>query len=505
MSDSIPLLELKGITKTFGKLKANDNVNLKIYPGETHALLGENGAGKSTLVKVVYGVNYPDDGQILWEGKQIFIKNPKHARELGIGMIFQHFSLFESLTATENISLVLDEPGGMKKTSAKIMQISEKYGLDIYPDKPVFSLSVGERQRIEIIRCLLQKPRLLIMDEPTSVLTPQEITQLFKTLRAIQSEGCAIFYISHKLEEIKELCHKATILRHGKYITECDPANETPKSMAELMIGRELPPVRKSKFEVTNLPHRLKLLDVSVKSDDPFEVGIKKINFEVMPGEILGIAGVAGNGQAVLSAVLSGEIARTDSGKVIYNNDNITSEGVRTRRKLGISFVPEERLGRGAVNEMSLLENVLLTDFENQKYNRFNFLNYSAAQDLSSEIIKSYDVRTQGTQSEAASLSGGNLQKFIIGREIIKTPNLLIVSSPTWGIDAGAEAYIRQSLIDLSEKGTTIILISQDLEEIMALSNRVGVMFQGFMSEIYQTSQLTHDKIGLLMGGAKIE
>ena len=498
------MLELRSISKSFGALKANDDISIKIYPGEIHALLGENGAGKSTLVKIIYGLTQPDSGEIYWQGEKTVVKNPKMSRGMGVGMIFQHFSLFESLTAAENISLVIGDDGDMTGLSEKIKAVSEKYGLEIHPNKPVFSLSVGERQRIEIIRCLLQNPRLLIMDEPTSVLTPQEADQLFATLRVIQNEGCAVFYISHKLEEIKELCHKASILRHGKLVAECDPAVETPKSMAELMIGRRLPEVRKTSHLQPGLVPRLKVSGLSVASDDPYEVGVKEVGFEVLPGEIFGIAGVAGNGQSLLGAALSGETLSSSPDSIVYDGKPIGHYGVIARQKAGIAFVPEERLGRGAVPEMNLEENSLLTTHALPGACGMGLVNFGQVAKQASETISSYDVRTQGADSAAASLSGGNLQKFIIGREIMKHPSLLVVSSPTWGVDAGAEAFIRQTLIDLAQKGASIILISQDLEEVLTLSDHVAVMFEGRMSKAYPSEELTHDKIGLLMGGASI-
>jgi general nucleoside transport system ATP-binding protein len=358
-----PLLALQGIVKAFPGCLANDRVDFAIRPGEIHALLGENGAGKSTLVKIVYGVLHPDAGEIRWDGQPVQIRNPAHARRLGIGMVFQHFSLFEALTVAENIALSMEGREARRGIAARIRAVSQAYGLPLDPDRVVHDLSVGERQRIEIVRCLLQNPKLLIMDEPTSVLTPQEAEQLFVTLRRLAAEGCAILYISHKLEEIRALCEAATIMRQGRVVARCDPRVETAHHLAELMIGTELAAsTARPASDVHGAP-RLAVRDLSIPSDQAFGTDLREISFEVRAGEILGIAGIAGNGQSELMAALSGEARISRSDAIVIEGVAAGRLGPRRRRALGACFLPEERNGHGAVSAMTLTENAFLSGF----------------------------------------------------------------------------------------------------------------------------------------------
>lgn len=495
-----PRLELRGITKAYPGVLANDSINLKILPGEIHALLGENGAGKSTLVKIIYGVLKADSGDMLWDGKPLDIPNPHAARKTGIGMIFQHFSLFEAMTVTENIALGLPGRQNMADLAKRITEISENYGLPLQPDRHVHTLSVGEKQRIEIVRCLLQNPKLLIMDEPTSVLTPQEADKMFETLRRLADEGVSILYISHKLDEIKSLCHKATILRGGKYISECDPTVETAKSLAEMMIGTNLT-APKHTDDAKRGPVRLKAHNLSLQSTDQFGVDLNLLNFEVHGGEILGIAGVAGNGQVELLEVLSGESQAENAEELLFDQQPIGKLNPIERRKMGIAFVPEDRLGHGSVPDMSLVDNAFLSAYSPKELISNGLIDTRKTTDYAEEIVEKFDVRTAGVSHTAGSLSGGNLQKFIVGREMLQSPELIIIAHPTWGVDAGAAAAIHQAIIDLAAEGAAVLVVSQDLDELFAISNRIAVIAEGRLSVARTVQELTIEEIGLLMGG----
>jgi simple sugar transport system ATP-binding protein len=495
------LLRLSGISKQFPGCLANDAVDLAIQPGEIHALLGENGAGKSTLVKIIYGVQQPDAGEIAWRGERLRIANPAHARQLGIGMVFQHFSLFDSLTVAENIALGINDPGQRRGLAGRITEISRAYGLPLDPDRAVHELSVGERQRIEIVRCLLQEPKLLIMDEPTSVLTPQEVEKLFTTLRRLAAEGCAILYISHKLEEIRSLCRHATIMRQGRVVAECDPRQETAEKLAELMIGSRVAPTQRSTAAIDAGQTRLQVTHLSLKSDQKFGVDLKDISFAVQAGEILGIAGIAGNGQSELTAALSGEAAVPDPAAIRINNAVVGQLGPDQRRRLKAAFVPEERNGHGAVGPLALDENAFLSAYRSRHLTRWGLINGGRMRDFANRIIQAFDVRCRGVQSEARALSGGNLQKFIVGREILQQPDLLVVAQPTWGVDAGAAAAIHRALIELAGQGAAIVVVSQDLDEILAICHRIAVINLGRLSPPRLVEAVSVEEIGLLMGG----
>ena len=496
------LLEALHVTKVFGSLKANDDVTLKVKPGEVHAFLGENGAGKSTLVKMIYGALQPTSGEFRWMGKTVTIPNPAAARRLGIGMVFQHFSLFEALTVAENIALAMPGAFDMAKLSERISRVSREYGLPLEPSAVVADLSVGERQRIEIVRCLLQEPKLLIMDEPTAVLTPQEADQLFVTLARLASEGCAVIYISHRLEEVKRLCHNATILRHGKVVANVDPAKETAASLARLMVGGDIHVVRAAKDEARGSV-RLKLDRLRLPADGPFAVELKNISLDVKAGEVVAIAGVAGNGQSELFDAVSGEREVPSAAMVQMDGRPMGHEGVNARRKVGAAFVPEERLGHGAVPGFTLSQNVILTRHaSDEMLVKSGLVKADGAQGVSERVIKSYDVRKGKPDPEARALSGGNLQKFVMGRELDRKPFVLVVNQPTWGVDAGASATIRQALLDLARQGSAVLVISQDLDEIFEIADRIAVISRGELSEAQPASEMTAEKIGLLMAGA---
>lgn len=497
---AIPLLELRGITKAFPGVIANQDISLKVMPGEIHALLGENGAGKSTLVKIIYGVLGADAGEIRWNGQPTAIANPNPARALGIGMIFQHFSLFEALSVTENIALAMKGSLDLGALAKRISELSQVYGLPIDPHRVVHTLSVGERQRIEIVRCLLNEPKLLIMDEPTSVLTPQEVERLFDTLRRLSREGRAILYISHKLEEIRDLCHKATILRHGRVVAECDPTMQSARDMAQMMIGEELRTPEHSGAKDT-AEVKLVVEGLSVASDDPFGIDLDDVSFGVRGGEILGIAGVAGNGQRELMNAITGETLADVPEAIRMMGQAVGRKGPRFRRRLGVALVPEERLGHGAVPDMSLLENAYLSGYDRMNLTRAGFVVGAERAKYTKRIVSEFDVRTPSVDAAARSLSGGNLQKFIVGREILQTPELIVVSQPTWGVDAGAAAAIHQALIDLANGGAAVLVISQDLDEVFQLADRFLVINEGRVSRSLDPKEVSLEAVGLLMGG----
>ncbi len=492
-------LSLSGITKIYPSVVANDDVSLSIKAGEIHAILGENGAGKSTLMKIIYGVSKADAGEMMWEGIPLVVDNPAHARSLGIGMVFQHFSLFETLTVLQNVALALPGSPNMKDLAKEIEVVSERYGLPVNPHRLVHALSVGERQRVEIIRCLLQNPKLLIMDEPTSVLTPQAVRKLFETLRQLADEGCSILYISHKLDEIQELCHNATVLRGGKVTGSCIPADETPQSMASLMIGKELPVCKHSPPKKTG-EVRLRIAGLSHASDDPFGTDLKDIHMEVRTGEIMGIAGVSGNGQQELLYALSGEEPSTEKYPVQICGIEAGKMNPNERRKLDMGFIPEERLGRGAVPKMSLSDNALLTAHSGGMVIN-GLIKFNEVTHFADLCINKFDVKCGGNRAMANSLSGGNLQKFIVGREILQVPKLLVVSQPTWGVDVGAAAFIRQQLIDLRNMGSAILVISEELEELFEICDKVAVIANGKLSPTKPMIETNIEEIGVWMSG----
>ena len=502
----MPDLLLKNISKSFGVTKANQSINLKIKEGEIHALLGENGAGKSTLVKMIYGVLQPDEGEIFWQGQLVKKNSPDKAKKSGIHMIFQHFSLFDSFTVAQNIALSISGKINIKELQEKILNVSKKYGLLLDPKKLVLHLSVSEKQRIEIVRSLIQDPKLLIMDEPTSVLSPLEIETLFSFLKKLSKEGCSILYISHKLEEIMHLCDKATILRQGRVVTECQPKKENHKSLAELMIGKKLMKIKKKIVRKTSKKKFFEVKNLSIENSENNQ-DIKDVSFTVAESEIFAIAGVSGNGQQTLQEALCGLRLSPQAEQIILQGISLGHLNVKQRRQKKIVFVSEERLGTSAVPDLDLIKNTFLTGYMSfsDYFSKSMLINYSKVGSDTEEIIHNFNVVTENKEAKALSLSGGNLQKFIIGREIYAAPKLLIVVDPTWGVDAGAEKLIHQTLLDLVAEGSSVILISQDLDEIFAISDRVAVLCAGNLSKAYPVNKLDNQKIGLLMGGSKID
>jgi simple sugar transport system ATP-binding protein len=493
------LLRVEGLTKAYPGVVANSDVSFAVAPGEVHALLGENGAGKSTLVKMIYGLVKPDSGTMTLRGAPYAPPKPSIARQQGVAMVFQHFSLFEALNVAENVALGMEHPPRMSALASRIRQVSQDYGLPLDPDRLVGALSAGERQRVEIIRCLLQDPKLLIMDEPTSVLTPQEVEILFQTLRQLSAEGTAILYISHKLEEIRALCDAATILRRGKVVATCTPREKSARELAEMMVGETLtPPARNAKAKGAVA---LQVTGLSVRSPNPFGTALKDISFAVQKGEILGIAGVAGNGQDELLLALSGEL-RTAQDTIRIDGQGCGDAGPNERRRAGLVAAPEERLGHAAAPDMSLTENALLSGAIRKGLVSRGFIDWPATRAFAEDIVKRYDVRTPGIWVAARALSGGNLQKFVVGRELSQSPTIVVVNQPTWGVDAAAAAAIRQALIDRAAEGAAVVVISQDLDELLEIADRFAALNGGRLTDPRPTQGLTVDEIGLMMGGA---
>jgi general nucleoside transport system ATP-binding protein len=494
---SIPRLELERITKRYPAVVANSEASLVVQPGETHAVLGENGAGKSTLMKIIYGAVKPDAGSIRWDGQPVSIRNPHEARALGISMVFQHFSLFDTLTVAENVWLGLGKTASLAQVTRDIEAKAAEYGLEVNPSRHVHTLSVGEMQRVEIIRALLANPRLLILDEPTSVLTPQAVEKLFAVLNKLSAQGCSILYISHKLHEIRELCTRCTVMRAGRVTGDCDPRQETNASLSRMMIGAEPPVLQHHDRQPGGVA--LRVSDLRLPSLDQFGVALEGVSLELRAGEVVGIAGVSGNGQQELLLALSGEDRRAPPASVEVLGQAAGAMGPAHRRHLGLHFIPEERLGRGAVPTLSLAHNLMLTRTES--VGRSGWIDVGALKRQAQDIIARFKVQAGGPTAPAQSLSGGNLQKFLVGREIDAKPKLLIVSQPTWGVDVGAAAQIRAELLALRDAGCAVLVVSEELEELFEISDRLYVMAKGRLSPTLPRAQATVSRIGEWMSG----
>ena len=490
-------LELQDITKVYPGVRANDGVCLQVEAGEIHAVLGENGAGKSTLMKIIYGVTQPDSGRMFYGGELVRVTSPEQARKLGIAMVFQHFSLFETLTVAENVWLGLPEKS-KAKVEQRIRAQGARYGLELDPARPVHTLSVGERQRVEIVRALLTDPKLLILDEPTSVLTPKAVEELFVTLRRLAEGGCSILYISHKLDEIRALCHRCTVLRGGKVTgTVASPATETNASLSRLMIGAEPAPLEHHAREPGEVVLEVSRLELEKQHE--FGVTLRGVSLSVRAGEVLGIAGVSGNGQNELMAALSGEDRRSPPGAIKMLGNDIARASPGRRRKLGLHFVPEERLGRATVPVHSLADNALLT--RRATLPAGMLLRKSPLRLLAGHIIERFGVKARGPDAPARSLSGGNLQKYVVGRELDAAPQLLLVSQPTWGVDVGAAAQIRGELLKLRDAGSAVLVVSEELDELFELSDALVVIAGGRVSPRIARQDATRGLIGEWMSG----
>ena len=454
-------------------------------------------------MKILYGLLEPTEGVVTHKGDIVRLPSPEAARAIGIGMVFQHFSLCENLTVAENIALVMPKTLSGRKLAERIAALGATYGLHLDPTRPVWSLSAGERQRIEIVRCLLQDPRLVILDEPTSVLTPGEAELLFSVLERLRDEGRALLYISHRLDEVRRLCTRATILRHGRVVGACDPQGESARSLAALMVGAQVNAVTGRTGGATG-PARLVLDGLSLPAPGLHGTALRDIRLAVRGGEILGVAGVAGNGQAEFFAALSGETAAPRAETITLDGAPVGRLGINARRRRGAAFVPEERNGHAAAPEMSLSENAVLSRHATNPLTRFGLLRRGAARALAASVIAAFDVRKVGPDPAAGTLSGGNLQKFVVGREIQAEPGVLVVNQPTWGVDASAAARIRQALIDLATRGAALLVISQDLDELFEIASRIAVLHAGRLSEPRPAGETTREAVGLLMGGSHV-
>ena len=491
-------LKISNVTKIYPGCVANDNVSLEFNSGKIYALLGENGAGKSTLVKILSGVIIPDEGKIYLNENNLKLNSPLDAKKNDIGMVFQHFNLFETLSVFEN--LIIDSDEQRESLREKIDTIMKKYNFSIDLDIPVLNLSAGQKQKVEIIRCLIRSPKVLIMDEPTSVLTEQETSELFLSLKKFSEEGILIIYITHKLKEVMQLCDEVAVMRRGKLVSVSEIKNENIESLANKMVGQNLKTIKKKKAK-TSSDQLIKITNLNFTSEDPFETNLTDINFSVNRGECLGIAGISGNGQSELFQVLSGEII-SEKNSIEFNNDYIGDLNPQERREYLMAFSPEDRLEQAAIPQMKIFENVALNNFKSSNFFNNGLINENKIKEHSKKIISDFNVNTDNIELKSQFLSGGNLQKLIIGRELITSPDLLICFNPTWGLDVGAINYIHETLIKINEQNKSIILISTDTDELLKLSDKISVIHKGKLSKIMNSEEVTSEKLGILMGGA---
>ena len=491
-------LKISNVTKIYPGCVANDNVSLEFNSGKIYALLGENGAGKSTLVKILSGVIIPDEGKIYLNKNNLKLNSPLDAKKNDIGMVFQHFNLFETLSVFEN--LIIDSDEQRESVREKIDAIMKKYNFSIDLDIPVLNLSAGQKQKVEIIRCLIRNPKVLIMDEPTSVLTEQETSELFLSLKKFSEEGILIIYITHKLKEVMQLCDEVAVMRRGKLVSVSEIKNENIESLANKMVGQNLKTIKKKKAK-TSSDQLIKITNLNFTSEDPFETNLMDINFSVNRGECLGIAGISGNGQSELFQVLSGEII-SEKNSIEFNNNYIGDLNPQERREYLMAFSPEDRLEQAAIPQMKIFENVALNNFKSSNFFNNGLINENKIKEHSKKIISDFNVNTDNIELKSQFLSGGNLQKLIIGRELITSPDLLICFNPTWGLDVGAINYIHETLIKINEQNKSIILISTDTDELLKLSDKISVIHKGKLSKIMNAEEVTSEKLGILMGGA---
>jgi general nucleoside transport system ATP-binding protein len=503
------VVEMLNIRKEFTGIVANDDITMRLKRGEIHALLGENGAGKSTLMSVLFGMYQADRGLIKVNGKEVRISNPNVANELGIGMVHQHFKLVEDFTVTENIILGIEPRKWLglgidiQKAGKKIEELSKRYGLNVDPYAKVEDISVGMQQRVEILKTLYRNADVLILDEPTAVLTPQEINDLGRIMKNLIAEGKSIIIITHKLKEIKAFADRCTVIRRGKTIGTVDVAQTSESDMAEMMVGRQVS-FKVHKTERVTGEVVLKIESLSVRNSKKV-LGLKDFSLEVRAGEIVGIAGVEGNGQSDLIEAITG-LRKEESGSVYLNGHKITGKSIRDRIESGIGHIPEDRQKRGLVLDYTLAENMVLEVYHREPYSRNGILQNAMIEQYTNHIIESYDVRSgEGASSAARSLSGGNQQKAIIGREIERDPILLIAVQPTRGLDVGSIEYIHRRLIGHRDDGKAVLLVSLELEEVMNISDRIAVVNQGELIGLVQASETNENEIGLMMAGVKRE
>jgi ABC-type uncharacterized transport system ATPase subunit len=500
----IDSLEMRGITKRFPGVLANDRVDFDVKSGEVHALLGENGAGKSTLMKILYGLYHPDEGEILINGKPVTIDSPNDSINLGIGMIHQHFMLVQTLNVAENVALGLPSSRGLitdlDRVSKRILELADIYGLRIDPSAYIWQLSVGQQQRVEIIKALYRGAALLILDEPTAVLTPQEVDELFVIMHQMVKDGHALIFISHKLHEVVEISNRVSVLRDGRLMGTRPTSETTKQDLASWMVGREVG-FAPDRGVVERGEVRLKLEDVSCGSDRGTP-GLRGVSLEVHSGEILGIAGVSGNGQRELAETITG-LRKATSGKVRLEGEDVTNMLPAELTDRMLSYIPEERMKDGMIKDFSIAENMVLREHQKPPYSRFGFLNLREISQNSDKLIAKFQVKTPSHETLAKNLSGGNIQKVVIARELSRTPRVIIAAQPTRGLDIGATEYVRQQLIEQRLDGVAILLISEDLDEILALSDRIAVIYEGQIMDIVPREEATPEKLGLLMAGVK--
>ncbi len=495
------VVALRKITKTFPGIKANDGVDFELRKGEIHTLLGENGAGKSTLMNIIDGIYQPDSGEIEINGKKVHIKSPSDAMKNGIGMIHQHFMLVDSLTVLENVLLGLTSAGfyvDKKKVAAKITAISDRYNLGIDPFTKIWQLSVGEQQRVEVIKTLFRGAQILILDEPTAVLAPQEVEETFKIYRQMVQEGKSIIFISHKLNEIMDISDRITVLRKGKAIGTVDKDKTSEKDLAKMMVGREI----LFRLERGPLNRGEKILQVeNVKAlNDKGLTALNGITFDIYGGEIFGLAGIAGNGQKILSDVIAG-LRKSISGSVYIDGKDLTNANPKEIFEQGLSYVPPDRLKVGLVPNLSSSDNAVLRHYNREPISRNSFINYTEVENYTDHLIKNYDIKVPRKDAPVKFLSGGNMQKLLLAREISEKPKLLVVVHPTRGLDIGAMEFIRTVLLRERDNGVAILLISEDLDEIFMISDRIGVIHDGRILDIVDIEQAKVERIGLLMAG----
>ena len=502
----IDSLEMRGITKRFPGVLANDRVDFGVKHGEVHALLGENGAGKSTLMKILYGMYHPDEGEILLNGNSVTIASPTDAINLGIGMIHQHFMLVQTLTVAENVALGLPSSRGfltdLDHVSKRILELADIYGLKIDPEAYIWQLSVGQQQRVEIIKALYRGAALLILDEPTAVLTPQEVDELFTIMRQMVKDGHALIFISHKLHEVVEISHRVTVLRDGRKIGTRLTSETTKQDLANWMVGREVG-FTPDRGVVEHGVIRLELENVSCGSDRGTP-GLRDVSLAVHSGEILGIAGVSGNGQRELAEIIAG-LRRNTSGRVRLEGQDVTGFPVGELTDCMLSYIPEERMRDGMIREFSVAENMILREHDKRPYSRSGFLSLNDISSRADELIAKFQVKTPSRDTRAKYLSGGNIQKIVLAREISRSPRVIIAAQPTRGLDIGATEYVRQQLLEQRRQGVAILLISEDLDEVLALSDRIAVLYEGQVMDIIPRESATPEKLGLLMAGVHPE
>jgi general nucleoside transport system ATP-binding protein len=498
----VPLVELRGIVKRFPGVVANDHVDLDIHPGEVHALLGENGAGKTTLMRILAGLYRPDEGEILLDGTPAGFRSPRQAIDAGVGMVHQHFRLVESLTVAENILLGWHTPRfllGRRAGERQVQELAKRYRLPVHARARIWQLSVGEQQRVEILKALYRRVRVLILDEPTAVLTPQEVDELFDTVRSMAREGTAVVFITHKLEEVMAVADRITVLRRGRREGTVLPAETDPRTLARMMVGRDIvheaPSGPASPGEVV-----LGLEGVSAQSDRGLP-GLREISLELRGGQIFGVAGVAGNGQRELAEVITG-LRRATSGRVTLRGRDLTGRSARAMIRAGVAHIPEDRLGTGLVPSMTAVENSVLKAYRRPPVGRGPFVDWGEARKMTDGIMRSLEVRAASPDTLVRLLSGGNLQRLLLAREMSESPRVVVAVHPTRGLDVGATEAVRQALRAQQQQGVAILLISEDLDELLALADPIGVLFEGRLVGVMPRSRCSVEELGLLMAGA---